>query len=176
MCVDSATHSYLGQLSSWVVNTSTHCLGTRTLVWWVDVEHLGPCEDVTWLCPVPSLPGGLLLVRLSWSSDPPTPTLTPARSTQFSCPSAGAQGPSKASINLSSQPDICGLPPKRQVWAFKTRPQGGHTSLTVQYQPSPNVSCLEKHTRKQSTGSLCGISFGTRISHSKQGSCLHTIK
>ncbi|KAL6050534.1 hypothetical protein STEG23_005150, partial [Scotinomys teguina] len=45
------------QLSSCVVNTSMRCLGTKTLIWWIDVEHPGPCEDMAWLYPVPSLLG-----------------------------------------------------------------------------------------------------------------------
>lgn len=96
-----------------------HSYVLPALVWWLETEQRGLCADVAWFCPVPPLPGMLLLVGLSWSSGPPTPTPTPAKSTQSSFPFCRGTGGQQSLYQLVQSARHLWSSTKREVRAFQ---------------------------------------------------------
>lgn len=110
-CVTSATHSYMGQFCWLAVNTSTHCLGTKTLVW---IEAEPQVSVQMWL--------GSAQCLLCLESFPGVLALPPPPQPEARTPPPLLQGHPPAAKLISTWPVV-------RHWRASTQERCGHSGL-----------------------------------------------
>lgn len=153
-------HSYLGQFHSPAVNTSTHCLGTKTLVW-IETEPLVSVQ--MWLGSAQCL---LSLERFSGVLTP-----TPARGMHSSPSSAGTQMGSKAYINLASKSDTGGLHPRERCGHPGLECSALRVATPVLLSSAGHPGCFLPKAPPQEAeqGEAMGNQLGTRVTQLRAG-------
>lgn len=163
-------HSYPGQFHSPAVNTSMHCLGTKTLVC-IEAEPLVSVQ--TWLRSAQCL--------LCLEGFPGTLTLSPPPQQGARTAPRLPQGHRWAAKLTSTWPvsqTLEGFTQERGVGipALNAQPSGWPLQSYCPVQAILDVSYPEPHPRRQSKERPWETSLAPELHSSKQGSCLCAVK